>query len=245
MLGVKSRWQSGGRDAAELAFTKFRNLCAISLAAETTADIQEAVIESDSFAAVCSSPKVAVRIAQRLYRQAFESHEKQEERVWLRGVIHGVQEVTALRSSGPLSVSLASVTVFTYASALLDAINVEKSGIKGMRLLVDDRLISDSLTRDFSIRIEGRAISRFSNLKHVGYPTRVDGFYQDFLWMALPSDADRKHYALIAASSLRKSVKNAEEFAQAAATQVLFHECMAIVGQVAKSQKRKLEGFRT
>lgn len=112
-----------------------------------------------------------------------------------------------------------------YSSPLLDAISVERSGFKGMRILVADPLITEPLRTAARIPIGGRYLIPLKRLDHSDY--RVQGF-QDWLWMLVPDEEAWSRTLRQMAARLRWAAKDSDEFVQAAATQVVFHECEAI-----------------
>jgi hypothetical protein len=119
----------------------------------------------------------------------------------------------------------AHLSVHRYSGPFLDAISVERSGFKGMRILIEDVLVNDALREAVRIPVAGRRLIPLRRLDHSEY--RANGF-QDWLWM-LPDDEDvwaRRRRQM--ATRLRWAVRDSEEFLQAAATQVVFNECEAI-----------------
>jgi len=235
MLGVRSLWHTGGRPAAEEAFKHFWNLVAASLKGETSEAIPQGILESDAAVLMCQSASVAARVCQKLYRIAFEKSKiADDDRIWLRGAIIPAPQLTALRSETSFSGPLNQIKIFEYADELLDAIAVEKSGIKGMRIIIDDSLITSSLITEFRIPVGELFFIPFRHLTNSTYPGRLKNGFQDYLWMASRSEEEWTHYSILMASRLRWAAQNDEEFLQAAATQVVFHECAAIFTSLVK-----------
>jgi hypothetical protein len=123
----------------------------------------------------------------------------------------------------------ANIAVHRYSAPLLEAISVERSGFKGMRILIADALVNDPLREAMRIPVGPRHLIPLRRLDHSRY--RVEGF-QDWLWM-LPRDENEWTRAKRQmAARLRWAAADADEFLQAAATQVVFHESEAIWGSL-------------
>jgi hypothetical protein len=128
---------------------------------------------------------------------------------------------------------MTQVEITTYSPPLLTAISVEKSGFKGMRLLVDGALITKPIRAAWKIPIGKRTFIPFRRLRHSVYPAMGDRF-EDFLWMASGDNEEWDDRKIVMAKRLRLAGNDPEEFAQAAATQVVFHECDAILQSLRK-----------
>jgi hypothetical protein len=231
LLGVRAQWNKGGRAVAEAVFKDFRNLIAASLKGRSNIEVSVGVIETDAAAITCTDVRIALEIAGKMYRMAFDQARTSPSRhYWLRGVIVSRISDLPLRKVGQFSKPLQQVELTHYEPELFDAI--EKSGIKGMRLLVDKSLITTQVARDFRIPIGTLSFIPFKNLKQSYYPPQVKDKYLDFLWM-LSADADeRKLFERTMSSRLRIAATDHEEFLQAAATQVMFFEAAAMFGSI-------------
>ena len=195
--------------------------------------MRSGAIESDACALVFRDAAPAVAFARAAYLEAFRSaHSRKDERLWLRGAVVEASRVDRLRARKRLPGALAHVEQFEYDPNLLDAIAVEKSGFKGMRLLVHAPLVTPELCDAFHVDVGRRALIPFRKLDNSIYPGRLGDDYQDFLWMAAADDAVWESDRLLMASRLRWSSRNQEEFVHAAATQVVFHECAAILSSL-------------
>ena len=97
-----------------------------------------------------------------------------------------------------------------------------------MRLLVKRTLVDANVQERMKISFGTHMLIPFRRLNHSLYPSRVDGEYTDFLWMACHPETDWHDLVLRMSSRLRYASRIQEELAQAAATQVVFHECAAI-----------------
>lgn len=232
MLGVKSRWHQDGRPGAEAAFEEFESLVTSAIAECGPDGVLSGMIESDSAAIVCSSQSVAVGVGCSLFRRAFATVAPgRHRRPWLRGAIIPFAGHLSLRTTRVSAID--SVTTSVYEPALLDAIAVEKAGYKGMRLLVAAELVNEGLRGDHCFTLEnGTLLHVFKRTTHSGYPGRLEAGYDDVFWMAAADMDEWKAHRWAMARRLRYSAKDPEEFIQAAATQVLFHEYSAILGSL-------------
>ena len=241
LLGARKKWQTGGVPAATSAFNHFARMVVASIKAESPTSILRGGIETDAAMIVFDTTLSALSCARRLYRWAFANQEvPTAPRLWLRGSIVRADDSVFIRHESQMAKPMNTVSVFTYSPAALDAISIEKSGFKGMRLLVRQDAI-DQRTKD-SLRIPFEAYSfiPLRKLRHSGYPSATDGDLIDFLWMACQEDREWHQMALHMTSRLRHSAKDSDEFAQAAATQVIFHECGALRQSVISRAKRAI-----
>jgi hypothetical protein len=233
LLGVRSRWLRGGRPEAEAAFQDFRNLIAHGLRGCPANELIEGTIETDAAALTFSDVHPALRVAKRLFLAAFNQTARRESRrPWLRGCIVPRDGESELRTGSAFSGPLAQVKLMLYKPALLDAIAVEKSGYRGMRLLVSRDLVNSALNAATKLSIDGFSFIPLKKVRSSYYPKRVEETYVDYFWMATDDPAELTSLERVMALRLRASALDPEEFAQAAATQVLFHECSAIIGSL-------------
>jgi hypothetical protein len=231
LLGARSRWQRGGIDTALNAFDHFTRFM-IAAAKPDLRAVVDGAIETDAAAFVCSDLNVALSIAQRAFMRAFETPKgDQSERLWIRGAIVPAGE-GALRTERSAYGDAGNVKIFTYSREFFDAVSVEKSGFRGMRLLVRGSLLTAQARKTITIPIGDRSLVPIKRLRHSTYPPGTVGDLQDFLWMASSQPADWERVQRIMSSRFRDSTEDHEEFAQAAATQVLFHEASAIFQSV-------------
>ena len=229
VLGVRSKWLSGGQPAAEAAFQTFRTLIAASLKGPVSDSLVRGVVESDSAALTFASLLPALDAAKALYSMAFR---RNHGRVWLRGCIVSLDGQDALRISTTFSGKLAKIELNLYSKPLLEAIAVEKSGFKGMRLLVESSLINAEVRTAVKQPIGHLNFIPLCKLKAMRYPKRIDGLFVDYLWMGSVDRGEFEEMRSIMAVRLRRAASEPEEFTQAAATQVVFHECGAILGSL-------------
>lgn len=244
MLGGRRRWQDGGVEGATRAFYRFKSTVNAAARRAPAGEVLDGVIETDAAMLVCRSAVEATRIARRLYVGAFLAgriHRKTE-RHWYRGCIVAHDTDDFLRIGTELRSPVESVSAFRYSEAALQAVSVEKSGFKGMRLLVELELVNGAMQQATKISFDTHTLIPFRQLRYSHYPARVAGRFTDFLWMAGDSDREWHDLTLRMTSRLRYSAKDPEEMAQAAATQILFHECAAIrqsvIGRARRARER-------
>ncbi|MEX2527030.1 MAG: hypothetical protein WEA09_05270 [Gemmatimonadota bacterium] len=243
MLGGRRRWQDGGVDEAMKAFYRFKSSVNTAARRAPAGELLDGVIETDAAMLVCRSTVEATRIARRLYLGAFTTGHLHPStpRSWYRGCIVPHYEGDFLRAGAQLRDPVNEVTAFRYSDSALQAVAVEKSGFKGMRLLVDSALVTGAVQQATKIPFDTHTLIPFRKLKYSHYPQTVKDQYSDFLWMAGESEEEWHNLELRMTSRLRYSSGDPEELAQAAATQILFHECAAIRQSVIGRAKRQKE----
>jgi hypothetical protein len=242
MLGGRRRWQSGGVVEAMPSFYYFKKMVNIAARRAPAGEVLNGVIETDAAMLVCKTTVEAARIAQRLYLEAFVVRmNPNTPRYWFRGCIVPHVENEFLRSGDSLREPLQEITAFRYSESALEAVSVEKSGFKGMRLLVKSELINQTVHAQMKIPFNTHTLIPFRKLNYSHYPARVAGQYADFLWMACKSDSEWNVINLHMTSRLRYASRDPEELSQAAATQVVFHECGAIRQSVISRAERAKE----
>jgi hypothetical protein len=241
LLGVRARWLQGGRPEAENAFAQLEEIVVAALSTAETTAIREAVVETDAAAIVFAETTPAIEAARRAFQLAFfSSKQKSGTRLWLRGALVPFEVGGVLRRTTPAGNSAHSLQRVEYSGALLDAVSLEKSGLKGMRFIIDDTLLTQGVQKRSRIPIGRLNFVPFRRLNNSPYPVRIAAGYQDLLWMAPRPGEDWDAAKLQMASRLRWAASNAEEFLQAAATQVVFHECAAMVSSLMyRDHKRK------
>lgn len=232
MLGVRASWLKSGRRGAEEAFHRFQECIQHALISYSRTEILDAVIESDSVAVKCRNAESAVSLACRLFRRSFArgADLRDGKRIWLRGVILPVGASAQFRTPSDIARSSVSLTNFTYHKRLLDAISIEKSGYRGMRCLIKSNLVTEALQLRNQFKIGKEFLPRFRHLAHSYYPSRLGMEFQDLLWMN-PYDhiGQWPIYQRYMANRLRYAGHNPEELNQAAATQIVFNECEAMI----------------
>lgn len=246
MLGAQKKWQTGGVPEAIEAFEHFAKMVIAAIREEPSGSVAGGGIETDSAMIVFASALPALRAAKRLFLWAFYNRlNPTAPRLWLRGsLVRHDAAVPQLRRESRMSAPFESVSIFTYTAAAFDAISVEKSGFKGMRLLLRDGVIDTQTKAELKIGFDNFSFTPFRKLRHIGYPSVSEGDLNDFLWMACGDDQEWRDLSLHMTSRLRHAAKDPDEFAQAAATQVVFHECGAIRQSVISRARRARESVK-
>lgn len=239
LLGVRARWHEGGRESAEAAFGRLEALVGETLARLAPTTLRDGAIETDSAALVFSSSVEALEFIRDLFSEAFAAPRRtKDERLWIRGTVTAIQSRGALRHSAPLT-GHGKVRIYRLDGGLLDAIAVEKSGFKGMRIVVEEKLLTAAVREHFAVRAGSRTLDAFKSLTNSVYPRRIASVYEDFLWMARNEEAEWRKLKRSMSDRLRWSAQDSEEFLQAASTQVVFNETVAIFRSLESPRRRR------
>jgi hypothetical protein len=239
LLGVRARWHAGGRESAEAAFGRLEALVGEALARLAPKSLRDGAIETDSAALVFGASVDALEFIRDLFAAAFAAPRRvTDERIWIRGTVTAIQNRGALRRAAPLA-GHGKVRVFRLDGGLLDAIAVEKSGFKGMRIVVEEKLLTPAVREHFSVQAGKRTLVPFRSLTNSVYPRRIASVYEDFLWMARSEEAEWRKLKRSMSDRLRWSAQDSEEFVQAASTQVVFNETAAIFSSLESPRRRK------
>lgn len=242
-LGTKARIRDGGAAAAAVWFDDFADLVLDTVATIDCSRDVHGEIEADWCALHCPTVESALALGRRVFRRAwFEPQRADDERLWLRGCVTTGADAVLVRR-GASEAELPGITRHAFAPDVLQALAVLRSGFRGMRLLVADDLLGDALRGAFRIPLGRLGVIPFRKMNHTPYPARLGGAFQDFLWMA-DTGQEWHHYALRMKQRLLWAAHDAAECRQAAATQIVFHECDAILGSVVrKNQLRRHDEF--
>lgn len=207
-------------------------------------------LRSDGMALVFSDVASAVKFGTSLYQKAFAQSTVVQPRLWMRGVIVPLpDEETQLSERRPLNGALPFIEVDRLSDALLTAINVEQSGFKGARLIVDSSLVTAPVRAAlvFLVFPNARPFYRLKKMRSSRYPRVAPsrgpiptaegagvGPYQDVLWMVpeplgLWSDWEAQAQRMNKFMRGAASRADAAEIEQVAATLSLFPEVEAIL----------------
>jgi hypothetical protein len=242
LLGVRARWHEGGRESAEAAFGRLESLVAETLSRLAPKSLRDGAIETDSAAIVFGATEDALAFIRDLFTDAFAaSGRARDERLWIRGTVTALHGRGALRRSEHLA-QHGKVRVFRLEGSLLDAIAVEKSGFKGMRIVVEEKLLTQAVRDRFAVKAGSRDFVPFRSLTNSVYPRRIADVYQDFLWMARSQEVEWRKLKRAMSNRLRWSAQDSEEFVQAASTQVVFNETAAIFRSLEAPRRRGRAG---
>jgi hypothetical protein len=239
LLGVRARWHAGGRDSAEAAFARLEALVGDTLTRLAPKSLRDGAIETDSAALVFGATEDALAFIRELFTDAFAAPSRaKDERLWMRGTVTAIQNPGPLRHSAQLA-GHGKVRVYRLDGGLLDAIAVEKSGFKGMRIVVEESLLTPAVREHFHVQAGSRTLVPFKSLTNSVYPRRIAHVYEDFLWMARTEEAEWRKLKRSMSDRLRWSAQDGEEFLQAASTQVVFNETAAIFRSLEARPKRR------
>lgn len=242
MLGSRKRWQNGGVRESMVEFYRFKTMVKRAIRGVPVGSVVDGGIETDAAMLVCRSTAEALDVARLVFLSGFLGHMNPgKPRLWHRGCVVPYADGAMLRTGDPLGIGLEQVTAYRYSASALEAVSVEKSGYKGMRVLVAVGLVDRILQDGMRIPFGARSLIPFRKLNYSGYPKRVEGQFTDYLWMACRSEDEWFKLGLQMTSRLRYAAKDDEEFLQAAATQLVFHECAAIRRSVI-GRARRAEG---
>jgi hypothetical protein len=250
VLGVRARWETHGADGAQEAFSALRSLVETALEDAQGSMVLEAVLESDAALILCGSTNAALRLAGSLFLHAFADRtptQERRDRIWLRGVVLprpvGLR-LDHLRVRATIRADEVPIYVDQLAPELLAAIAAEKSGFKGMRLLVHPRLLTSRVREHATVSFSsgGEPISTILRLSGNSYTPRLKGF-EDLLWMATNEEIVWKDLTNRMARRLRLAAHDLGELPQAASTQVLFDACESVL-EPRFTRKRSSTGNR-
>ena len=240
LLGVKARWHAGGRKAAEQAFGTFEQLMRDALDDDLADKVAAGLIEADSAAFVCSSLRCAVSIGRRVFVNTFLDPQKPtDERLWLRGVIVPFKGAANFRRSKSLSRGHTKVNITKLHGSLLDAVAAEKSGYRGMRLLVGggEGAGDGYRRRAATVEVKEKHYPPFLRVRTPPYPEQLrKGNFYDFLWMATSDVDEAKKLSAAMQNRIKWAANDAEEFLHAASTQVIFNHWHAFTASLPDGQ---------
>lgn len=238
LLGARANWKRGGVIAATEAFQRFTNMFIAAIRVDAASHVVGGGIETDAAMFVFDSATAALTVARRLFLWAFDNANNPEAtRLWLRGSLVPCGDEVEPRRQSLIGSSCAG-HVFTYTPAALDAISIEKSGFKGMRLVVRADAIDEVEREQMKVTMEECWLSPFKHLRYSSYPQTTGVHFEDFLWMVCSNEEQWRDLSLHMTSRLRHSSCAPEEFVQAAATQVVFHEVAAVRQSVISQMRR-------
>lgn len=238
LLGTKARWRAGGAPAASESFDDFADLVLDTVTTLDCANEVRGEVEADWCALLCPTAEAALALGRRIFRRTwFDAQKPEDPRFWVRGIVTPAGGDAALRRLP--DDEFPGINRTEFGRDLLEALAALRSGFRGMRLLVADVLLNDQLRGMFRIPLGRLGVIPFRSMNHTPYPASLGRGYQDFLWMAETAH-EWSQYCVRMKQRLMWSAHTPEEFQQAAATQIVFHECDAILGSVLrKNQLRR------
>jgi len=237
LLGAESRWRTGGPGAAAALFDDFTDLVLDTVASLDVASEVRGEIDSDWCGLVCPSVESALALARRIFRRAWlESRNSDDLRLWLRGVVLPTDD-SAVRHSAPDD-ELTGISRTTATPGFMRALATLRSGFQGMRILVDEELLTDQLRGMFRVPLGRLGLIPFRRMNFTPYPPSLKKTMQDFLWMA-ETQNEWGTYMMRMKQRTLWSAHNEAEFQDAAATQPVFCEVDAIIQSVIRKNQQR------
>lgn len=238
MLGMKSRFVEGHVDGARRGYSTFRRLLGDGLAVLPEGREVSGGMQSDAASLQFATVDDALLVGRAVCLAAFRSGGR-ERRTWVRGVIleHGWPS-SALQRKYPLPHAPDGIYETRFSRHLLNAINVEQSGFKGQRLLIEGSLSVEATARRLALKVEGGNVAPFRRLNHSHYPAPTCDGFRDVLWMIPENPADWPSRRIRMLDLLRWSAGGGPaELEQAAATHLAFAEVDAILETIRRRSR--------
>lgn len=243
LLGAATRWGSGDPGNAAALFDDFADLVLDTVGSMDVADQIHGDIEANWCSLLCPSIESALALARRIFRRAWlDPRSSDEMRLWMRAAISPSDD-DAVRHAAP-DEELGSIRRITATPSLMRALAAIRGGLSGMRILVDESLLTDQLRGIFRVPLGRLGFIPFRRMNFTPYPSTLKRTWQDFLWMA-DTQAEWGNYTLRMKQRLLWSAAAPGEALEAAATQVVFHEVDAIVQSVVRKNMMRNDDGRT
>lgn len=232
VLGIKALWQQRGVDRVKRRYRFLDTIVTQSLeflSSKTRIGLIDGEIDSDSVALVFKRPADAVLAGIAIWLRAFERNERANEdaKLYLRGVIVGTEPNAILRQ--PVRIKKFSVRRTDYSNTLLDAIAIEKSGFKGMRLLIEESIFSDA--EEQSVRSRRESVYQHQGRNVEQWPITVDlgrnsypGVRRKFVDVAWPVGSQKRMSSRTTRLEARRDGASKEELAVIKASHRLFSQ---------------------
>ncbi len=237
LLGASARWRQGGPGAAAALFDDFTDLVldtvtSMDVAAQITGDI-----EGDWCGLVCPTIESALALGRRIFRRAWlEARSSDDLRLWLRGAVLPTDD-QGVRFTAPDD-DLTGIRRTAASPGMMKGLAVLRSGFGGMRLLVDEELLTDPLRGMFRVPLGRLGLIPFRRMNFTPYPASLKRTFQDFLWMA-ETPHEWANYLMRMKQRTLWSAPNPYESEDAAATNVVFCEVDAIVQSVLRKNQQR------
>jgi len=229
LLGMKARYQAGGVRAARRSYTLLGELVAAGLTALGAGRPVSGGVQSDAAALQFASATDAVAVGRALFGAAF-ARSARNRRLWIRGVVmRGSYPGAPLQREEQLAGAPVGVFERHFTDSLLRAVNLEQSGFRGQRLLIDNDLVTPQLNQALGWGVgEGRLLPAH-RLRYSSYPEGTENF-SDVLW-PVPGDIAvwRGSYTRLLDRLRWAAGGGDQESVQASATHLLFAEIDSII----------------
>jgi hypothetical protein len=232
LLGVQKMWLTGGAHGVKARISEF-SAFVIQQVNELPPGLQldgeqSIVVSGDSVSVICRDVEHAIGVGVHLFTQAFFNGRTASSPFWLRGTIGRwlSTDLTIVRSVPIRAGSQLVGTHFINEDDLLGVLALEKSGFRGMRLILDGTMISREQL--FNRTWDGfkRPLRTITRLKDCTYPEGAG--YVDVLWMASSEDQYNRLRGIMD-GRFGKSARDQEEFTQAAWTQLVFNSVETLI----------------
>lgn len=243
LLGAKARWRQGGPAAVTALFEDFADLVLDTAASLDVSAQLLGEIDGDTCSIQCPTAESALALGRRIFRRAWlEARTPEDLRLWMRGVVVPCT-ANGSRRNFETDEEVGGIRRVLAPDDMMKARAVLVSGFRGMRLLVDETLLSDQLRGQFRVPLGRLGVIPFRRMNFTPYPPGLRRTLQDFLWMAETAHEWHNYTMRMKQRSLW-SANDSAEFSQAAATQVVFHEVDAILQSVMRKNQAKEHGAR-
>lgn len=232
LLGVQKMWRVGGAAAVKTRIEEFNDFVVTQVSYLPSAVHRDAeytvILTGDSVSIMCQDHIQALQIGIHLFEQAFYATEKYSSPLWVRGAISSWSNQYLPFNTKPItSKGIQIGTQYVMEDDHLNILALEKSGFRGMRLLIDESLVSsetESLQRQWANF--KRPLKIVTRLTENTYPEGRP--YADVLWMA-DSEEHYSHFQGIMSSRFKRSTSDPDEFVQASWTRAMFDQVQSLV----------------
>lgn len=242
LLGVQNIWKAGGAEAVHDRIEEFNAFIQEQLNYLPSAIHREGeytvILTADSVSIMCQEYDQAIGIGTHLFTQAFYATDKVSSPFWLRGAIACWKNQYFPFNTVPISSKGLQIgTRYMLEHDFLSVLALEKSGFRGMRLIIDKRLLP---CNGQSFNVEWldfkQPLITVTRLNECNYP-KGEG-YADVLWMA-QGEKQYSNLKNIMASRFKKSTADPDEFVQAAWTRATFDQVDTLVWACRNTTYRK------
>ncbi len=243
LLGATTRWRSGDPGDAAALFDDFADLVLDTVGSMDVADQIHGDIEANWCSLLCPTIEAALALSRRIFRRAWlDPRSADDMRLWMRASVSPSDD-DAIRHTGP-DEELAQIRRTTATPSLMRSLAALRGGLQGMRILVDESLLSDPLRGMFRVPLGRLGFIPFRRMNFTPYPATLKRTWQDFLWMA-DTQTEWVNYTLRMKQRLLWTANDPGEALEAAATQVVFHEVDAIVQSVVRKNTMRGDDGRS
>jgi len=244
LLGVQKMWQQGGATKVKARIEEFNEFVLNKinyLPSELHRDGEYTLILSgDSFVVTCNDIDQAVGIGIHMFTQAFYESDNASSPFWLRGAISSWKNQYLVMNTVQVSAKGLQIgTRYVSEDDYLNVLALEKSGFKGMRLIVDRKLLPSYGTA-YTKLWSGftKPLYLTCRLEQCSYPMDTAGSqFVDILWMAEKEDRFNS-LRNIMAKRFKNTTRDPDEFVQAAWTRATFDQVDSLVWSCRATKKQ-------